>query len=187
MPTAGPHQRDQINFFTLNFIVSRAAIAGGLAPSIAYNLTDQYNSRCLTVKTTFALQQLADKMVSDFVLRVHNVRAKSSNLTPQIRACQDYIDLNFTQQIDLEKLAKISGYSTWYLCHQFKEQTGMTIKQYVNHQRLTQAKRLLSASQKNLTTIAEELGYSSRNYFSRCFQKEFGCRPMAYRKKFMAY
>lgn len=35
----------------------------------------------------------------------------------------------------------------------------------------------------NMADIAEQVGFSSASYMSKCFQEEFGCRPSEYAEK----
>lgn len=46
--------------------------------------------------------------------------------------------------------------------------------------RLHRAAELLRQGGKTVTEIAEETGFGSVSYFSKCFQKEFGCKPSEY-------
>ena len=39
---------------------------------------------------------------------------------------------------------------------------------------------MLLAHEKSITQIAEELGYSSAQYFSQSFSRETGCAPSRY-------
>ena len=65
----------------------------------------------------------------------------------------------------------------------FKEQFGLSVTNYLTQLRITQAKRLLRFSDKNIETIAQECGMSDANYFSRIFKKVEGTTPGQYRRQ----
>lgn len=48
--------------------------------------------------------------------------------------------------------------------------------------RITEAKALLTSTDFSLTQIAEQIGFGSLAYFSKCFRKVEGIRPNEYRK-----
>lgn len=53
---------------------------------------------------------------------------------------------------------------------------------FIRNIRLYFAAQLLEQGDKSIAEIAEITGFSSSSYFSKCFQKEFGCRPSDYQK-----
>lgn len=63
----------------------------------------------------------------------------------------------------------------------FKEMTGQSLHQYVIHQKLEPCLQIMATSNKSITEIARDLGYSDVYYFSRQFTKIFGVSPSKYR------
>ncbi len=51
----------------------------------------------------------------------------------------DYIENNLEQEIDLDKIAEIIGYSKFHLNRMFTEETNVTIHKYLQIRRLTVA------------------------------------------------
>jgi len=51
---------------------------------------------------------------------------------------------------------------------------------FIRSIRLHRAAALLLKGEKTVTEIAEHTGFCSTSYFSKCFQKEFGCKPSEY-------
>ena len=68
------------------------------------------------------------------------------------------------------------------MCVLFKQETGMTMKNYINDVRIREAKRMLSDGYAKIYEISEACGYQTSQYFSRVFQKKFGVLPGEYRK-----
>lgn len=53
---------------------------------------------------------------------------------------------------------------------------------YLMKRRITEAKALLTSTDFSLTQIAEQIGFGSLPYFSKCFRKVEGTSPNEYRK-----
>ena len=65
----------------------------------------------------------------------------------------------------------------------FKDSYGFTVNKYILFKRITEAKRLLRFSAKNVDEIADSVGMNDANYFSRMFRKVEGMSPSEYRKR----
>lgn len=94
----------------------------------------------------------------------------------------DYINLNYSEHLTLNKLCKIFYLSPYYLSHVFKEVTGFNYIEYLNYVRINEARRLLKETSMNMTQIAEKVGYDSTTHFGRVFKTIIGLSPVKYRK-----
>ena len=179
----GTLRQAQLSILTLNFICSRAAMAGGVSPSIIYTLADQYTEQCMNNQDRSALQSLGATLISDYATRVHQQKNRQLSLTPPIAACKEFIDLNVHNKISLDSLTTVSGYSYYYLSHEFNRQLGCSINKYINQAKVQSAKRLLKTSQLSASEIAAELHFSSASYFSKIFRNFTRMTPVTYRLK----
>ncbi len=59
----------------------------------------------------------------------------------------------------------------------------MSIRQYLEHQRMLEAMELLGHDELDMAPIAFSVGYANYETFSRAFRRSVGCTPGAYRKK----
>jgi AraC-like DNA-binding protein len=84
--------------------------------------------------------------------------------------------------IDVEDLARISGYSRTHFCLRFKEQTAQTPKEFLDMLRGEEACRLLRSSNESVTSIAARCGYNSPMAFSRFFRNRYGTSPSSWRR-----
>ena len=64
----------------------------------------------------------------------------------------------------------------------FKRSTGKTLRDFVEDVRLEIAVNLLINTDKTLTEIAYECGFSSQSYFSYAFKKKMNVTPREYVK-----
>ena len=93
-----------------------------------------------------------------------------------------YIDKHFRDSITVERAAAVAGYDRSYFCKQFRNATGMTFHQYLNHYRISEACQLLWDSKFPLAVVAERAGFSSQKSFCRHFRVVFDMTPTQYRK-----
>mgnify|MGYP003296011420 CR=1 FL=1 len=64
----------------------------------------------------------------------------------------------------------------------FKKITGKSFNEYLNYIRIYKAKRMLVDSEKNISEIAYDIGFSTPSYFINCFRAQTGITPMAYKQ-----
>lgn len=81
----------------------------------------------------------------------------------------------------LEELAQRVDLSPWHLCHLFKAEFGVSLKQYLIQLRLHTAADLLTGSLLTVTQVMDQVGIRDRSHFSRDFKRVFGMSPAAYR------
>lgn len=96
---------------------------------------------------------------------------------------QETIAKNYLAPPTLHALAQQTGYSASYLSLRFKEITGIHFRDYVARVRMDEARRLLANTDKKVTEIAEDVGYTDVNSFYATFKKHEGLSPAAFRKQ----
>ena len=80
------------------------------------------------------------------------------------------------------KLEKHFFLSYKHMAAVFKKEKQLTLQQYHNKVRMTEACRLLKSTLLPVGEISKELGYPDMLYFSRCFHRFAGMSPTQYRK-----
>lgn len=108
---------------------------------------------------------------------------KSNEEMDIIEKVERFLKINRTQNITSEDLCEYLACSRSHISHQFKTQTGMSIREYLTHLRIEDAKSLLLHSDLTVTEIAFSVGFGSSNYFTNVFKKESGMSPGTYRKQ----
>ena len=94
-----------------------------------------------------------------------------------------YIWEHYAEKISLEDLAKKYFMSSSSFSRYFKSACGTPFLQYLTNIRLHFALSDLVYSEKSLTDIALDNGFSSVSLFDRIFQKTYGMSPSQYRRK----
>jgi len=95
--------------------------------------------------------------------------------------CQ-YIDQHFAEELDLESIAAMAGFSKFHFSRLFKEFANISFYKYVNQQRITHAEKLLSDPDISITQVAIQSGFSSSTSFIRMFKQMKNCTPTEFRK-----
>ena len=93
-----------------------------------------------------------------------------------------YIQQHYTDKITLQDLAEQFHLSEKYISRYFKEHFYLTFSDYVNHLRLTHAKKLLETTELSVTEIALCSGFPNVSYFIRTFKTCYEKPPLKYRK-----
>ena len=96
-------------------------------------------------------------------------------------ACQKIYE-NIKEPPSIATLAADACLSESRFVHLFKEVTGKCMTDFILTVRMERAKELLSMNAESVREIAERLGYTDQNYFSRVFKKCVGCSPIEFRK-----
>lgn len=180
--SADPLRQAKTSMVAFATLCSRAAIEGGLSPEQAYSLGDRYIQAAESAKTISEIAAISPTMYEDFIRRVHDQRT-DPNLSKQIRACCDYIELNVEEDFTISDLAERIGYSEYYLSRKFKNETGVSLNSYINIARVERAKLLLTITDEGIQEIADRLHFCSRSYFSEAFRKITGITPAKFRQE----
>lgn len=92
-----------------------------------------------------------------------------------------YIDVNYSEKIDVTDIADEACFSTFHFIRVFKKMYGKTPYQYLIALRLEEAKRLLKKG-KPVMDVAFLVGFESSTSFAALFKRETGDTPSAYQE-----
>ncbi len=95
-----------------------------------------------------------------------------------------YANEHYAEKMYLHTVCELLHIDKYYLCKIFKKSTGLTFFQYLGKVRLQNAEKLLLTTNKSITQIALECGFSTVQYFHSTFLKAKGSAPMLYRKNY---
>src|SRR5262245_39474095 len=92
------------------------------------------------------------------------------------------MERDLRRQVSLSEVANLVNLSSSRRRHSFKEETGMSLKQYQKQLRMLKAKELLEDSFLSIKEIMIETGILDRNHFTRSFRAMFGTNPSQHRR-----
>lgn len=94
----------------------------------------------------------------------------------------EYIEAHLTEKIDLDIVANAVHYSKYHLHRMFTNMVGLTIHDYIQRRKLTEAAKLLIFSGKPILDIALVAGYESQQAFTSVFKEMYKQSPNKYRE-----
>lgn len=128
--------------------------------------------------------------VSLILLRAYsNLKRRFSNLTKErltkdkFRKAQEFIEDHLDGPLTMAELSREIGMSHFHFIRAFKGQTGISPYQYVISRRVNKACRLLECTDKPLSEIAYDMGFSSQSHMTSTFTRTIGVSPQLYREK----
>lgn len=96
---------------------------------------------------------------------------------------REYLERHYWERISLDQLAEMFYINKFYLTRLFREEYGISIKDYLIRIRIDQAKKLLRFSNLPIDQVGMECGISNANYFFKVFKKREGISPGSFRRK----
>lgn len=92
-----------------------------------------------------------------------------------------FIQENFKRKIDIDAIEKVSLYSYRNINRIFLSLHHETIGKYIKRIRLEKAAEYIKYSDRQLSEIALEVGFSDVAAFSKAFKNKFDCSPQSFR------
>lgn len=94
----------------------------------------------------------------------------------------EYIDRRLEETIRVAGIAEKCHMSYSGFAAKFREQYGMSCKEYIERMRIFKAEEYLLFTDQNLTFISRQTGFSDCSHFIRCFKKHTGLTPKQFRR-----
>ena len=107
---------------------------------------------------------------------------KKREYIDKFNALFSYIDKHYTDDISLDFVAEMTGYSKFYFTRLFKKYAGTTFFDYLCYKRIRAAEELLINPSLSITDVAIMSGFPSISTFNRLFKQKKNCTPTEYRE-----
>lgn len=105
--------------------------------------------------------------------------------SPAVETAIQYIRANVHMGLTAREVAHALFVSESGLRKRFREETGMTLGQYMDDLLFVRARQLLAQGRGSIGEISRELGFSDQYYFSRRFKEKFKQTPTRFRKELL--
>ncbi|MCC8162461.1 MAG: AraC family transcriptional regulator [Lachnospiraceae bacterium] len=109
------------------------------------------------------------------------------NKVKRLGRITEYTEAHFTEKVLLSEVAQMENLSLSYLSHFFKEMLGISFQQYVALLRFERARKLVENTDRSLTEICMECGFSDYRYLNKIYQKQLGYTPQEYRSSHVRF
>ena len=105
------------------------------------------------------------------------IKIKDNNKILMVKEIINYLKENYKEQISIDHICNHVAFSKYYTCRTFKEVTGQTIQDYINHIRCINARNLILYNGYTISESAYKSGFNNLSYFSKTYKKYIGLLP----------
>lgn len=102
---------------------------------------------------------------------------------PILETIKNYIHENLHKDLSIDALSEKFFVSSSYLRKLFKDVNSITLKNYIDNERIQRAKELLCNPNIKISDIPHKIGYLSPQSFTRAFKQHTGKTPGEYRNE----
>ena len=141
-----------------------------------YNLYDELSQQETLEDIGAWLKRISFKLTH--AINEHNLKRLDRNVEKIIA----YIDDHLQEDISLNSLAELVGFSTSYISKIFKENIGINYIEYLSKKRIEKSKLLLKDTIFNIKEIGFRVGFNNIQTFLRTFKRHEGITPGQYRE-----
>lgn len=96
----------------------------------------------------------------------------------------EFIDEHVKDNLEVQVLADICGLSVSRFQKYFSQKMGIPPREYILREKIKHCQKEMINSEKSITEIALEYGFSSSQYFSTVFKRYCSTTPSMYKKKY---
>ncbi|MBR3082349.1 MAG: helix-turn-helix transcriptional regulator [Clostridiales bacterium] len=161
-------------------LATRFAIEAGAPQELVYSTSDVFIRKGDVAKTEDEIREL-NKGFWEILVKLVRDSRKEKHYSKSVTKSIDYITSHFNSKVTLEDLAKETELTPNYLATLFKQETGLTVVEYLTRFRIDSACALLSQTEYAYLQIALSLGFCTQSYFTKVFKEHVGCTPRIYR------
>ena len=110
------------------------------------------------------------------------IRRRAGDEPHPFLMAKQFMEKQYMDNISLEQVASIAGFSPNYFSSQFKQETGMGFQDYLTMLRINRAKELLRSTNLSISEVCYQVGYQDIRTFNRVFKRVAALRPGEFKK-----
>jgi AraC-like DNA-binding protein/ligand-binding sensor protein len=172
----------KVRIIELIVIISRTAIEAGVEVKELLGLNYSYLTELNKATDIDELLFKLNDILTNFINKVSATKDKKKKI--KIRKMIEYINQNFTKKMTSEEIAEIGNLSISRSLHLFKEETGLSLSQYIKKLRVDYGKYLLLNTDLSLADCAVEAGFYDQSHFTKSFSQIERMPPSRFRQKY---
>ena len=109
------------------------------------------------------------------------VSREVEDLNRRLLRARDAMDRSFAEPLDVRAVAAVAHLSEAHFTRSFRAAFGETPHRYLQRRRVERSMFLLRETDRSVTDICFDVGFTSRGTFSRTFREILGETPSSYR------
>lgn len=157
--------------------------SGGAASywNLLLHIVEKYIDRETAIRASkFFAIEIDRKTQSPFIM----FNGQKKHEDEPIKQAQEFIENNVGDRVSVEDLAMKYAIGRRHFERRFKKATNNTPVEYIQRVKIEAAKKYLENSDKNVTEVMYEVGYTDIKAFRTVFKKITGLSPIEYRNKY---
>jgi YesN/AraC family two-component response regulator len=163
---------------------SEGSVVEGLESGADDYITKPFNTNILLARITSLIrirQQLRSSVNPETTIRPLDVELSAID-KEFVKELKSVIEANLSDpELNVEELSKRLYMGRTTLYRKIQALSGETPTEFIRSYRLKKAAELLKKDYDSILDVAMSVGFSSGNYFTKCFKKKFNQLPSEYR------
>ncbi len=144
----------------------------------AFDLSEREN--LYTLSSPQEIKNWCSSRIKLIAETIGNIKKKHEDSI--IAKAIEFVNENYTKDINLADVAKHVSVSPYYLSKLFKSERNQNFIEYLTDLRIEAAKKMLVDSDMSAKEVCYAVGYSDPSYFSKVFRKTTGLTPVEFRE-----
>ena len=173
---------------SIRFLFSRRDFsADAQIQEILTSMGDLYTKKpqSYTLRFSGLLYDFLYILMTHYKVTVDNTsRIQSQKNLHRLEPVIQYIQSHYAEAISLENAASLAHLNPEYFCRFFKQHMGITFLRYLNEVRISHAGRILMNTDKSISEVMQESGFTNQTIFNRLFKEIYGMTPRQARNSY---
>lgn len=162
-------------------VLMRAMLEAGLSDHIIWQFQNIYEKIQHPFVTYDELCEIAQQMAAFFIQQLQTAEPQSAG-QHAVNQALGYMSRHYASRITLAETAAYVHLNSAYFSSVFKQNAGISFKEYLNRIRMEESKILLRNSNYEIIDIAITTGFEDQSYFTKTFKKYVGVTPGQFRQ-----
>lgn len=123
--------------------------------------------------------------ITEILILTLRMLAEPQKKLPESRVAAElirYVDAGYREKLTLQEFCKRQHYSFSYVSRRFKQETGLTFREYLQKVRIERCCELLAGSDMAVSEAAAAVGYEDMQFFHEVFRRYLHMTPKEYRR-----
>jgi AraC-like DNA-binding protein len=137
----------------------------------------------LTLKTY--LKMILILLVNHYADRQGTVETfnRKQRAIEQLAPLFDFLEVNYKEPVSVATAAEVLHLSESHFMRLFKQVTGQSFVNYLNHFRVAKAEHLLATTDLSVSEISQAVGFCDQSYFGLVFRSFVHLTPLQYKRQ----
>lgn len=174
----------KFRFIAAMLLVNRQAVIFGVDETKAAAIYKEFCRKVYASEREWEIKELFLLVTLEYTKEVSNsqiYKVDINDVNPIVKKSINYISQHLHNDLIVSDICRHCGVSESHLRLCFKHDIGKSIVEYINEQKVDEAKMMLKYTNYSLLEISEYLSFSSQSYFTTVFKKICGQTPTDYK------